>query len=177
MNAQINIAGQVYGRLTALYRVGTKMYPSGGRLSIWRCKCECGNEVELPLCALKTGNTKSCGCLHTERIKMLNYRHGKSHSRLNEVWKQMKRRCYDKKTNSYQYYGAKGVTVCREWSESFEKFEEWMLANGYDENAERGKCTIDRIDPFGNYEPQNCRIVGMDDQYKNLRRHQNANND
>ena len=45
-----------------------------------------------------------------------------------------------------------------------------LIANGYDENAEYGKCTIDRIDPCGNYEPSNCRWVSMAEQNRNKRR-------
>ncbi|MBS7059440.1 MAG: hypothetical protein KH119_09610 [Faecalibacterium prausnitzii] len=90
MSNVTDITGRTFGRLTALYRVGTKIYPSGGRLSIWHCKCICGNEIDVNLSALKSGNTKSCGCLHVELTKSLNYKHGESHSRLNEVWKQMK---------------------------------------------------------------------------------------
>ena len=52
-----------------------------------------------------------------------------------------------------------------------------MMENGYDDRAERGVCTIDRIDPFGNYEPSNCRIVSMDIQLQNMRRNQCADND
>lgn len=172
-----DITGQTFGRLTALYRIGTKRYPSGGRLSIWHCKCQCGKEVNVTLSALKTGNTKSCGCLHTDLTRALNYKHGKSHTRLNEVWKRMKQRCKNPNVREYQWYGGEGVSVCKEWDESFECFKEWMLANGYDESAKRGICTIDRIDPHGNYEPENCRVVSMDVQLRNTRRCHNANND
>ena len=52
-----------------------------------------------------------------------------------------------------------------------------MMENGYDDRAERGACTIDRINPFGNYEPSNCRIVSMNIQLQNTRRNQSADND
>ncbi len=177
MSNVTDITGQTFGRLTALYRVGTKIYPSGGRVSIWHCKCICGNEINVNLSALKSGNTKSCGCLHVELTKSLNYKHGESHSRLNEVWKQMKKRCKNPNAKEYKFYGAKGVSVCKEWDKSFEVFKEWMMENGYDDRAERGACTIDRINPFGNYEPSNCRIVSMDIQLRNMRRNQCADND
>ena len=58
-----DITGQVYGRLTALYRLDkTDKYYN----SFWVCKCECGNEVEVRLSQLTTGKTKSCGCLNRE---------------------------------------------------------------------------------------------------------------
>ena len=52
MSNVTDITGRTFGRLTALYRVGTKIYPSGGRLSIWHCKCICGNEIDVNLSAL-----------------------------------------------------------------------------------------------------------------------------
>ena len=159
-----------FGRLVAVRRVGYRKYPSGGGLSVWECKCDCGNVVDVTLSSLRTGNTTSCGCFaHETRVKKFT-KHGQSHSRLNEVWKQMKKRCTNDRSREYRWYGAKGVTVCDEWMNSFENFRDWMLEHGYDENAPRGMYTIDRINPFGNYEPCNCRLVSMDVQLKNKRK-------
>ena len=82
----------------------------------------------------------------------------------------MRNRCYNPHRNSYRYYGAKGVRICDEWRDDYSKFREWALANGYDENAPRGQCTIDRINPFGDYEPSNCRWVDLKTQARNRRR-------
>lgn len=169
MGRKIDIAGKRFGRLIAVERVDYRRYPSGGGLSIWRCVCDCGNIVDVTLCALKNNNTKSCGCLQKEIVGKINYKHGQSHTRLNEVWKRMKARCENPNIKEYKWYGGMGVKVCKEWLYSYEKFRDWMLAHGYDENAPRGQCTIDRIDPFGNYEPSNCRVVNMDIQLKNRR--------
>ena len=79
-------------------------------------------------------------------------------------------RCYTPSNTSYQRYGAKGVKVCDEWRKDFAAFQNWAMSNGYDETAKRGECTIDRIDVYGNYEPNNCRWVPTSVQNKNKRK-------
>lgn len=64
----------------------------------------------------------------------------------------MRARCNKPNNTGWEKYGAKGIRVCDEWNNSFEPFKEWALQNGYSDNL-----TLDRIDPHGNYEPENCR--------------------
>lgn len=92
-----------------------------------------------------------------------------STERLYHVWVSMKQRCYNPNNNRYANYGAKGVTVCKEWLHDYLAFRDWALLAGYDKDAPRGKCTLDRIDPLGNYEPSNCRWVDMKTQVSNKR--------
>ena len=80
----------------------------------------------------------------------------------------MKKRCENKNCKSYKWYGAKGVSVCDEWHD-YSAFKKWALDNGYDEKAEKGECTIDRINPYGDYEPSNCKWVSMAEQARNKR--------
>ena len=173
-STRANITGMQFGRLTAVCYVGDREYPCGKKLSLWKCRCSCGNETIVTLSALRTGNTKSCGCLNEEwkeEFPKTHITHGDVDSRLYHIWEQMRRRCYKQRDISYKYYGGKGVSVCEEWRNDYGTFMKWAMENGYDPGAKRGECTLDRINPYGNYEPSNCRWIPMKEQYKNLRKH------
>lgn len=152
-----------FGKLTVIKRAEKT---NKSRDSYYLCVCDCGKERVVRGSELKNGKATSCGC----SIKT----HGKSKTRLHIVWCGMKQRCYNENRDSYKWYGAKGVTVCEEWRKSFDAFYDWAMANGYDENAKTGQCTLDRIDPFGNYEPSNCRWVDSKVQASNQRKNREA---
>lgn len=100
---------------------------------------------------------------------MSDYRRWKDR-RLYRVFQNMKSRCYNPNNNHYKNYGAKGIRICGDWLTNYILFENWAYENGYDENAPRGKCTIDRIDNDGDYCPENCRWVDMKTQHYNTTR-------
>lgn len=91
--------------------------------------------------------------------------HGKSHTRLYKIWKDMRKRCYSENKNSknYKVYFAKGILITKEW-DNFLVFEKWALENGYQEHL-----SIDRENNDGNYEPDNCRWVEQKVQTRNTR--------
>lgn len=162
------LIGKRFGRLVVVGEGEIYVSPSGKRERTWCCKCDCGNEVCLRISNLRN-NTRSCGCLRKEVTSERYKTHGERFSRLWQVWSHMKARCYNPKNSSYKNYGGRGVKVCKEWKDNFQAFYKWSYANGYDENAKRGECTLDRIDVNGNYCPENCRWVSQDIQSRNKR--------
>lgn len=70
---------------------------------------------------------------------------------LYKIWNGMKRRCYDRESKSYKYYGGRGITVCDKWLNSFSSFIFDVGQRPSDQHQ------LDRIDNDGNYERENCR--------------------
>lgn len=147
MRNATDLTGMRFGRLIVLQRCGSK----GGNAA-WECACECGNKVVVKGNNLIFGTSRSCGCLERELVAERMTTHGMSTTPLYRTWAGIKRRCYNRNLKVYQKYGAKGITMCDEWKDSFLAFCNWAVANGYKEGL-----TIDRIDSAGNYEPNNCQ--------------------
>jgi hypothetical protein len=162
----IDLTGQRFSCLTVIKRDG--MTPDRKRV-LWHCRCDCGIELHVQAGNLKSGNSKSCGCLNRELISRRaierSYKHG--HSSRTETspeyrsWAAMWGRCRCPNTPYYRLYGGRGVTVCERWT-SFENF----LA---DMGLRPTGRSIDRIDPYGNYEPGNCRWATPKEQRANRR--------
>ena len=164
MAALIDLTGQRFGRWLAIEKSISKC-----GYVMWLCRCDCGNERIVNGHDLRKGKSKSCGCLRNEVTTNRNITHGKTDCRLYRIWRGMKDRCTNPTNKGYPSYGGRGITICEEWLDNFEAFYAWAMANGYDPNAPRYQCTIDRIDNDGNYSPSNCRWTTMATQNKNKR--------
>jgi hypothetical protein len=82
----------------------------------------------------------------------------------------MKNRCYNINEPAYERYGMRGISVCDEWRNDYMAFKRWAISNGYDASAQRGGCTIDRINNEGPYCPDNCKFSTFLEQNNNRRR-------
>ena len=91
---------------------------------------------------------------------MSNHKHGMYGTPTYKSWSEMKTRCGNPKRRNYV-----NVSYCEKW-ENFENFFKDM-------GVRPEGTTLDRIDPYGNYEPSNCRwadIVTQENNRRNNRR-------
>lgn len=144
--------GDKFNKLTFIEYASKKELPSGQKILVAKCKCDCGNYKDVLVLHLVRNRIKSCGCL--------NPIHNMSGSKLHTTWRAM---CNRVKPNYQErkYYFDKGITLCSEW-ESFINFKDWALQNNYKEGLQ-----IDRIDNSKGYSPENCRFVTQEENMAN----------
>lgn len=153
-------AGARFTRLIVLESFPSPSHPK--KLTVCKVRCDCGKEFVAPAYSLRNNHTKSCGCLHTDRLRDRITTHGQSRSPLYRVWIAMVRRCHCPNDNGFQYYGGRGIEVCKEWRESVEQFFADM-------GPRPAGSSIDRINNDGHYEPGNCRWATTKEQSRNRR--------
>lgn len=152
-----------YNRLTIIGEPFFKKTKSGSNLTWVNAVCECGGSGQYSFYKLKSGQTKSCGCLKRAGN---NKKHGLCGHKLYYLIDLIGDRCYNKNHPSYKHYGGRGISVCEEWRGSHKSFYDWAISSGWKEGLQ-----IDRIDNNGNYEPSNCRFV---DRKTNIRNRRNT---
>lgn len=160
MSRTIDLTGRVYGNLTVLKALDKRK----NKNVVWLCKCICGEYAEVATGSLKSGNTKSCGCLAKLRLGNKMRTHGMSNTLIYKKWQKMRERCSNSRRKDYKHYGGRGISVCVEWQNGFVPFYNWAIANGHHDNLE-----LDRKNNDGNYEPSNCRWATRSQQMMNTR--------
>lgn len=164
MPIALRLEGKSFGWLTVLEDIGVSQ--QGKRL--WRCRCECGNVVEVESTRLVHRNKTSCGCKTKElqRAKaVLRITHGCARtgnpSPEYTAWTAMKARCYNSSTTGYQRYGGRGIKVCARWIVSFQSFLNDMGSRPGPEYS------LERRDNDGDYTKKNCCWATKPDQLQN----------
>lgn len=157
-NHKEKVVGKKYGRWTVL----EELEENSNHKRIVRCQCSCDKKTiqDTYLDNLRSGKSKSCGCIVIEK----NTTHGLSNDRLYTIHKGILARCGTPTHRDYKNYGARGICVYEEWKNDFMSFYSWAINNGYMENL-----TLERKDVNGNYEPNNCTWITIEEQQLNKR--------
>lgn len=149
-----SLEGKNFGNLLVLGRAGR----AKGRV-LWRCRCSCGAEVDVPAPRLYQGRQKSCGQAHryrqpfNELVRMEQ-----------SCWRAMLERCYNEKNPAFKNYGGRGIRVHSKWRKDFQQFVADIGPRPSD------KHSLDRYpDNNGDYEPSNVRWATAKQQARNTR--------
>jgi hypothetical protein len=164
----IDITGNKYGRLKVIELVGRTKHGK----TIWKCKCNCGNIINVDKGNLISGNVKSCKCLQRERIIKAKTKHGfrkkNNTDKFYRIWQSMKTRCNNSNVINYKYYGGKGITYNIKWNDFVEFKKDMYFKYLYAVKQLKIKQpSIERINVNDNYHFKNCTFIELNNQSRN----------
>lgn len=163
---KIDLNGCVFGKLKVITEA--KKRETGG--VYWICGCECGKEIETTTANLRSGNSKSCGCVAIAKTVKRNTTHGHSkrgkHEPEFDVWQSMIDRCYNFKNKKYIRYGARGIGVCKRWLNSYINFFSDMGKRPVGSGRPR-EYSLERKDNDKWYKKSNCKWGTQEEQSRN----------
>ena len=158
--AKIDLVGQRFTRLTVLER----QYADH-----WWCRCDCGEVIAVPSYKLKTGHTKSCGCLR-KKHGFWNTNYSEGTMKFYKMWQSMKARCDNPKNTRYKDYGGRGITYDPRWKDFLAFKEDLYFKYVYAKKQKRIKNpSFERIDVNKGYNKENCTFLEFLDQMRNRR--------
>lgn len=152
-----DLTGKRIGRWTVLGFIGA--HPKQGD-AMWLCRCECGTERVRSSRHFRSGS-RSCGCTHTKHGHMRRTNGVAVGSPTYRSWQGMIMRCHNPQRKCFEYYGARGITVCEQWHD----FKNFLSDMGQRPEG----LSLERINNDGNYEPNNCKWATRLEQTNNKR--------
>lgn len=154
-----DLTGQKFSRLTPIKYLGSRK---------WRCKCDCGNIIDVFTNNLTRGNTKSCGCLNKELSSQRSKTYGLSGTKVFHIAVGIIQRCTNKNNPSYKYYGGRGVQIYSKWRYNPSEFAKWLLDNGWYEGCQVDKDIKSKPDKIG-YFPDTISFISQDENARHKR--------
>ena len=176
MTARKDRVGEVHGRLTVLEEGDQKRYPSGQKQRSWKCRCECGNEVEVTTANL--GSTKSCGCLRREQAKALmgvrhmcgdknpnriaaKIKHGALYSSSKDQWYIRAYLIHNKCRKEGIEFGFAGPHEFAAYLRSVAPATCPVFGTPFDKRVKSLNASVDRINPQLGYTRENIQIISF----------------
>lgn len=158
-----DLTGQTFGNLYVVKRIEN----TATNKAQWQCECLCGNIIPVITSHLKSGHTKSCGCLKRDLCIERHLTHGMSDTPEYNIWLRIIQRCTNPNNQDFKDYGGRGITICDKWRYDFMAF--------FNHTGKRPsiKHSIDRINNNSGYKPNNVQWSLPQKQANNKRNNHN----